>query len=386
MTAQNIAMIETHEAVSAADLKPLATATGPCMTAVVPLPDPIQIETQIKNVIRRLEQKLTECVADRDARSNLLAPIVDLAARAKAEGIRAHAIILFRSPDLFRYYLMHGSFKEAETVATRFQVRPLLATLAHETRFHLLALSQKNVRLLHCTQHRVERAPNTESIPRNLQEWLNNRQPDHRLVNRSIAGPSVGHMKGVVSGTNTDSEREDEYLAHFFKDIDKGVTAHLRSETGPLVLAGVEYEVAIYRRVNSYRPTLEKALNGSPDGLLEPALHERAMEIIMSVFPEPLQKTMAEIREYAGTSRGSTDPPTVIQAAFQGRVLDLLVSNSAEFRGAWNEETQSVDTGNPKEELLNAAALETVRHGGRAFVLNESDMPLKAAAAAFFRY
>jgi hypothetical protein len=39
-----------------------------------------------------------------------------------------------------------------------------------------------------------------------------------------------------------------------------------------------------------------------------------------------------------------------------------------------------------REELLNAAALQTIRHGGRAFVLDERDMPVKAAAAAVFRF
>jgi hypothetical protein len=47
-------------------------------------------------------------------------------------------------------------------------------------------------------------------------------------------------MKGVVSGTDTDSDRHDRYLVHFFKDVDKGVTAHLRRDTRPLLLAGVE--------------------------------------------------------------------------------------------------------------------------------------------------
>jgi hypothetical protein len=385
----DIAMIaqdtDTHEAVSFADLRALATAKGPCLTAVVPLPNPAQIEIQIKNAIRGLQKKLVERAVSRDTGSGLLAPIEELAA-AKADGTWAHALILLSSPGLFRYYLMRGPFKELQTVEDRFQIRPLLATLAHEARFHLLALSQKNVRLFHCTQHRIEPAANSETIPRSLEAWMNSQQPDHMLASRSSAGPSVGRMKGVVSGTSTDREREDQYLAHFFKEVDKGVSAHLRNETGPLVLAGVEYELAIYRRLNSYRPALEGAISGSPDGLPDRTLHQRAMELIESTFTERLQKTITDVREHAGTPRSSTDPRTVVQAAFQGRVLDLLVADNAEYWGAWNEETQHVDTGNRREELLNAAALQTLQHNGRAFVLKESDMPVKSAVAAFFRF
>jgi hypothetical protein len=47
------------------------------------------------------------------------------------------------------------------------------------------------------------------------------------------------------------------------------------------VLAGVEYELAIYRRVNTYNRTLEKAVNGSPDRMTDQTLHEQAVEVVM---------------------------------------------------------------------------------------------------------
>jgi hypothetical protein len=163
------------------------------------------------------------------------------------------------------------------------------------------------------------------------------------------------------------------------------VISHLRGEPAPLMLAGVEYEIAMYRRVNSYTPTFQQAVNGSPDGLPDRILHERAMEVVSSTFREPLQRVITTIRECVGTPRSSTDPRTVVQAAFQGRVLDLVIAANAEYFGLWNEDTQNVETGR-REELLNAAALQTIRQGGRAFVLDEQDMPVKAAVAAVFRY
>ena len=374
---------ETHEAVALGDLKALAATNGLCLTAVVPLPGP-HIETQVKNAIQGLQKKLAERGTDRKTVSSLLEPVFDLVLTAKTEGIWAHAMILFRSPGLFQYYLLHGQFKEAQAVDNRFHVRPLLRTLAHETRFHLLGLSQRHVRLWHCTQHRAEPVV-TRGFPTNLHAWLNDRQPDHVLANRSSAGPSVGGMKGVVSGSNADREREDEYVRHFFKDVDKGVTAHLRSETAPLLLAGVEHEIAIYRRVNSYKPTLEKVVKGSPDGMRDRTLHERAMEVVTCTFSEPLQRVMTTIPECVGTPGASTDARSIVQAAFEGRVLDLVIAANAEYFGVWNEDTYSVEAGRG-EELLNAAALQTIRHGGRAFVLDERDMPVKAAAAAMFRF
>jgi hypothetical protein len=45
-----------------------------------------------------------------------------------------------------------------------------------------------------------------------------------------------------------------------------------------------------------------------------------------------------------------------------------------------------VDNAAPHEELLNAAALQTFGHDGRAFVLDGSEMPVKAPVVALFRY
>ena len=110
-----------------------------------------------------------------------------------------------------------------------------------------------------------------------------------------------------------------------------------------------------------------------------------AVEVIRRTFTEPLLK-VSGVGEYRGTARASMDPRAIVQAAFQGRVLDLLVAADAEYWGAWNQEIQDVDTGSPEKELLNAASLQTLRHGGNAFVVKASDMPVKAGAAALFRF
>jgi hypothetical protein len=54
---------------------------------------------------------------------------------------------------------------------------------------------------------------------------MNSRIPDHVLDNWSAGGPSVGKMKRVVFGTNSDRERHQGYLIHFFQEVDKGYPA-----------------------------------------------------------------------------------------------------------------------------------------------------------------
>jgi hypothetical protein len=301
-------------------------------------------------------------------------------------GIWSSALILFRSPDLLRYFLIDRRVPEVESVEDRFQVRPLLSALVREQRFHLLCLSRRHIRLLHCTQHRAEEASLRGIVPQDMQVWLNTRQPDHVLDNRAAAGPSVGSMKGVTFGTSTDREREDEYLSHFFKEVDKGVNTLLRDDKARLLLAGVESEVAIYRWVSTYPRLFDKAVIGSPEGLVNSELHKRAMDVVMQSYSEPLEEALMDFEKYRDTNRVSSDAHAVIQAAWEGRVAELFFLESAELRGAWNEETHEIQTGDPREDLLNAAALETVRHGGRAFALDEKDMPRPREVVAVLRF
>jgi len=378
--------VSSHEIVRFADLKTMASANGTCITVVEPLQNPLELETRLNNMIRALEKKLKDRGMDAKVISELTGPIHDVAAMEETAGIWAHSLILLRSSELFQYYFLHGQFKDVLAVEGRFQIRPLLATVVREQRFHVLGLSRRHVRLWHCTHHRVEEATYRGILPQDMETWLNNRQPDHLLDNRSLAGPSVGSMKGVPFGTSTDKDRDEEYLTHFFKAVDSGVNAILRNDPAPLVVAGVKYEVAIYRRVNTYHRLLDRMIDGSPDGLPSRTLHERAMEVVMQTPSEPLQKSLAHIEKHRDNSRVSTNADAVVRAAWQGRVSDLLVSDGAERWGKWNEEKQDIEPAAQPEELLNAAAVQTIRHGGQAFVLRPSDMAIPAELAAALRF
>ena len=384
MTAQEIT---THDVITFNDLKELASARPPCITILAPVPTPFELSPRLKNAMRHTQSKLEERAGKGTSTDALMGPIRELAMAAETAGLWSNSLILFRSPDVFRYYRLYRSVPQAmEAAEDRFQIRPLLAALGTEQRFHVLGLSRKHIRLLDCTQYRTEEARIDNVVQQDMREWLKIRQPDHVLDNRAVAGPSVGSMKGVTFGTSADRERENEYVSHFFKEVDKGLNTLLRADSAPLLLAGVESEVAIYRRVSSNPRLHEKAVNGSPDGLPDQELHRRAMEQIMQSYSKPVEKALSDFEKYRDTGRISTDHHEIVRAAWEGRVLDLLISEGAELRGTWNEEKRDIETDNPREDLLNAAALQTVLHGGQAFVLEAKKMPLSQEAVAVLRF
>jgi hypothetical protein len=385
MTTQEIA---APDIVRFEDLTSLASAKGPCITLVTPLPNPLEIQAHVKNAIRGIENKLAERGTDPSTSDALVKPLHALAANIEVEGTWANALVLFRAPHILRHYWLYELRQEVITVDGKFHIRPLLPVISREQRFYVLALSQKQTQLFHGTHHSFEEV-NLRGTPQNLRDWMNIRQPDHDLENRAAGGPSVGSMKGVLFGTSTDHEREDEYLAHFFKEIDKGIHSILHDETAPLLLTGVENAIALYRTVNTYPHLWEKTIHGSPDGFTNRELHQRAMEIVTQSFCEPLQKAFADFERRRNLGRVFLRGDEIVKAAFEGRVSDLLLSEDAEYWGLWNEETFEIQTdpGNGiREDLLNTAALQTLLHRGQTFGLPRQDMPEKAEAVALLRF
>src|SRR5216683_3430125 len=262
----------TQDVVTLADVKALAGAAGPCITLVMPIPNPLELAARLRSTLRSVQKQLAERHTDAETAGGLLAPIEQLAPNAETAHVWANSLIAFRSSGAFRHYWMRERLKDVVVVGERFEIRPLLAALAREQRFHLLAIGRHHVRLLRSTPHSTEEV-RLEGIVQNMQEFLHTRQSDHLLENRMTAGPSVGSMQGVVFGTGSESEKEQDRFRHFLKAVERGVTKLLRRDAEPLILAGVEYDVAIYRQLNTYPHLLEQAIHGSPEGLTAQNLH-----------------------------------------------------------------------------------------------------------------
>src|SRR5262245_19672889 len=204
--------IQAREIVSVDDLKVLAGASGPCISVALSIPNPLEIRARLKNKLRTLQKELERQGRDGSA---LLEPIQNLAVTMETSRGWANTLVILRSPGLFQSYWLRADIKDSIDIGNRFQVRPLFEVAAIEQCFHLLVLSQKEVRLRHITPHRVEAIDMQGRTPLSFAEFLNTRQPDHRLENRSTNGPSVGAMKVAHFGSGTDREREDESLRHF---------------------------------------------------------------------------------------------------------------------------------------------------------------------------
>lgn len=376
------------------DLKPVLAAPGPCLSVYIPLSSlPVNQSSKAnalewKEMLRSLEPKIEQYGSEG---RKLLEGISDFNAIWPNQEPHGRSIGVLRSPDVFLVTWVEQLIRRRAVMGPRFYIRPLLPDVTRDRAFYLLALSKKNVRMLRCTSRTADEIAFPPGVVTNQDEYMNTAKPDHVRDNRATPGPSAGSSSGIVFGFGSvnDTEARDEYVAQFFRQIDRGINEILRGKTEPLVLCGVESELPIYRSINSYPHLAEESVPGAPNSLKSGEMHARALEAMARCYEHEVDEALSEYNHKVG-SGASNRIKEVVKAAHDGRVLKLVVSDSLETTGAFNEATYTVkgrETGTAEDEdLVNDAVVQTILHAGQVLVARNGKMPNGTPVAAIFRF
>lgn len=374
------------------DLKLILAAQGPCLSLFMPLNNGSGNQSakgnalEWREMVRGLDSKIQQHGPEG---RELLETVSDWNAVASELEPQGKSIAVFRSPDVFRVSWIDEQVPSKAVIGPHFYVRPLLPELMRDKTFYLLALSQKNVRLLRCTSKNSEEVEFPAATASSYDAYMNTAKPDHMSGNRSSPGPSSGSSTGAMFSTSSDREDKDEYLAHFYGQIDRGVNECLRGKTEPLVLVGVEYEIALYRSLNKYLHLADESVEGAPNSLKSGEMHARAMNAMSRCYEKKVDEELAEYNHKVGGG-ASNRLKEIIPAAYEGRILTLLVSDSMETTGAFDEATYTVkgrETGSPDDEdLVNDAVVQTILHAGKVYNVPNGKMPNGTPLAAIYRF
>ena len=119
-------------------------------------------------------------------------------------------------------------------------------------------------------------------------------------------------------------------------------------------------------------------------------LRDRAWRILEPMFQEARRRAAERFGELAGTGRASNDPAEVLPAAHDGRIEALFLACDADLWGRLDDPMGRVRIHAAPEEgdedLLDAAALFSLRHGGTVYGVDHGEVPGGGDLAAVFRY
>ena len=118
-------------------------------------------------------------------------------------------------------------------------------------------------------------------------------------------------------------------------------------------------------------------------------MHARALDAMAKCYRKKVDEVLAEYNHKAGGG-ASNRLKDIVTAAHDGRVVTLLVSDSLESTGVFDQATHTVKAretgGSEDEDLINNAAVETILHAGQVYVVQNGRMPNGAPLAAVFRF
>lgn len=277
---------------------------------------------------------------------------------------------------------------EAVMTGDRFLIRPLLPALDKGERFFVLALSKNRVRLLEGGRSQITEV-DVAGMPKSLADAL--KYDDYeRQVQFHSRTPGLGgggRRAAIFHGQGSASDAEKASLSRYFRMIDQGLKEFLVDSSPPLLLAGVDYLLPIYRSVNSYPGLVELALTGNPDDTPASELHVEALDLLEPYFRAEIERDLANFESLLGTGIASNDIEVILSAACEGRIKTLFVSPDSTTYGHFDTSISRVrieDEPSPvTQDLMNFAAIETLTRGGSIHTLKPQDSP---TAAAIFRY
>jgi len=292
------------------------------------------------------------------------------------------------------FFRLPLSFEEDFQLGLHYNFKPLLPLLTTNGKFFILTLSQKDVKLYQATRTTIGKVF-LGDIPRSIQdvifvEDLQKNLQFHTQTSGHPGGrPGVFHGQGGASDKNVKGE-----IDKFIRQVENGITDILEAvRPAPLILAGVDYLTAIYRRHNRYQPVLDQEINGNLETLTKPQVHQQAWQIIRPYFKQAELKSMDRFRAKVATGITSNYIQDVLPAAVGGRVDTLFVLRDASIWGQYHSDTAKVETHDDRqpqdEDLLDAAIFHTLLNDGTVYSLKPTEMDSLGPdlhLAALYRY
>lgn len=346
---------------------------------------------RFKNLVRRADQTIVGqgLMRAREARE-LLRPVQELIDDVPFWQHQREGLAVFVSPKLFRRYRVPIRFRELVEVENRFHLKPLLRLLSCDGEFGILSLSRKNVRLFQSTRFRIDEI-DLGDTPTSVIDVMGTEPGERGLQWRSAASSGRGEHSALFHGHGRNDEDLTPELRKMLAAVDRSVCGRLRPPSIPLLLVGPEDLLSIYRGLSDYPGLHADELKLNASEMKNDELRERAWSVVGPHFQREQERIAERFRQLSGTGMASSSLNEIVPATHDGRVEALFVARGQYRWGLYDPDTREVavqgQPGNGAQDLLDLAAVQTLRHQGKVYVVESESVPNDGAPiAAVYRY
>lgn len=278
--------------------------------------------------------------------------------------------------------------KEEQFLNHTFYISPLLPAITNKEEFYLLVLSKNDAQFFQGNAFGLQRL-HIDELPNGMDDVIRFEEKEGRQLFRqgSKGGTGSANFHGHGEGQLDDKAN----LGIYFQEVDRTLFAEvLHDKNLPLVLAGVEYLIPIYKGVSRYQHIAEEAITGSQEHESQLVLFNKARQILEPYFEQETKKSLQNYYNQIATPLTSSMPEKVIPASFYSQISDLFICKGEHIWGKFNMDENKLEVHAEKQEgdecLLNMAAAQTYINGGAVYLLEKEQMPKESIIAAFMRF
>jgi len=265
------------------DLRELQAFNQPfCLTIYVAvadhdaMTDPNRI--MMKNVLRDAERSAASAGMDARDIKTMLRPLRMMIVNNELR-IQGGSFALFMHPTLFRCYRIPQVEPHIQILQAGFYLGPLERAITENREYYVLALGHKNVRLFAGDRYNLVPV-DIEGLPANMKDSLGiDEYPKSRELH-AIAPADRGKGSNAFHEQYNVSQTDKAMLKEFFRLVDRRIHGYLRKHPKPLLLAGVNYILPIYRGVNTYSELIDGSIAGNQDSPDMPTLRKKAWGLV----------------------------------------------------------------------------------------------------------
>ena len=301
-------------------------------------------------------------------------------------------LAVFLGPGFDRIHKLPIAVPEELVIADHFCIKPLLPLIDQAGSFWVLALSAGRTRL--CQGSRWTFAEVTGlDLPQGLAEiWGETEYEEaHKAspTGRPQRGPA-GLSKAQSLGESPD-ELHKTQLIELLRRVAAAVEPLIKRQPAPVILAADPKIQGHFRELAKWKELLPDGILEFPDAMPEGDLHRKACTIFAPREERLRADALGRLESLLGNGgKATTKPEEIVKAARYGRVDRLFLCDGRTLWGRFDERQDRVvshrEPAVGDDDLLDYAALMTLRQGGNVTLVDRTQLPPDGSAAAILRY
>ncbi|HZW02573.1 MAG TPA: hypothetical protein VFF68_01500, partial [Anaerolineaceae bacterium] len=255
-----------------------------------------------KNLVNQLEEQVRERGLSTPDTRALLEPLRSLEVDREWWQHQGRTLAVFLTPGWMRRFRLPVESNEILEVGKHYVVKPLLPLIQQNGRFFILVLDLNQSRFYQATRFSIEELELDEETPTSLEESTRRDDAEPQMQWRTIGTRSPGRESDAIfHGHGGLSDEAKTQILRFFQKLNDGLQGFYNDEQTPMVLAGVDYLIPLFRQASRYSGIIDEAITGSMKMMDPVELRKAAWQIVGPKFDQEREEALRLNRELSAT-------------------------------------------------------------------------------------